>query len=150
MSVRRGLGMTKNEEIARSIALVLPLLLLLGALGTQYLGGLYPCEMCHWQRWPHYSAVLLAAGAKPNLVPPTGETPLMIAARMGNLEASKLLIAHGAEVNAKEAARNRAVPCRGRISLVERHHRLHHDGVDGGHDAGRTARRDHERADGAL
>ncbi|MBD8701568.1 disulfide bond formation protein B [Sphingomonas sp. CFBP 13714] len=53
--------MTKNEEIARSIALVLPLLLLLGALGSQYLGGLYPCEMCHWQRWPHYSAVLLAA-----------------------------------------------------------------------------------------
>ncbi len=61
MSVRRGLGMTKNEEIARSIALVLPLLLLLGALGSQYLRGLYPCEMCHWQRWPHYSAVLLAA-----------------------------------------------------------------------------------------
>ena len=61
MSVRRGLGMTKNEEIARSIALVLPLLLRLGALGSQYLGGLYPCEMCHWQRWPHYSAVLLAA-----------------------------------------------------------------------------------------
>jgi len=53
--------MTKNEEIARSIALVLPLLLLLGALGSQYLGGLYPCEMCHWQRWPHYAAVLLAA-----------------------------------------------------------------------------------------
>jgi len=61
VSVRRGLGMTKNEEIARSIALVLPLLLLLGALGSQFLGGLYPCEMCHWQRWPHYSAVLLAA-----------------------------------------------------------------------------------------
>ena len=61
MSVRRGLGMTKNEEIARSIALVLPLLLLLGALGSQFLGGLYPCEMCHWQRWPHYAAVLLAA-----------------------------------------------------------------------------------------
>ena len=61
MSVRRGLGMTKNEEIARTIALVLPLLLLLGALGSQYLGGLYPCEMCHWQRWPHYAAVLLAA-----------------------------------------------------------------------------------------
>ena len=53
--------MTKNEEIARAIALLLPAFLLLGALGSQYLGGLYPCEMCHWQRWPHYSAVLLAA-----------------------------------------------------------------------------------------
>lgn len=60
MSVRRGLGMTKNEEIARAIALLLPAFLLLGALGSQYLGGLYPCEMCHWQRWPHYSAVLIA------------------------------------------------------------------------------------------
>jgi disulfide bond formation protein DsbB len=60
VSVRRGLGMTKNEEIARAIALLLPAFLLLGALGSQYLGGLYPCEMCHWQRWPHYSAVLIA------------------------------------------------------------------------------------------
>jgi ankyrin repeat protein len=50
-------------------------------------------------------AALLAAGAKPNLVPPTGETPLMIASRTGNLEAVKLLLAHGADVNAKEAAR---------------------------------------------
>lgn len=52
--------MTKNEEIARAIALLLPAFLLLGALGSQYLGGLYPCEMCHWQRWPHYAAVLIA------------------------------------------------------------------------------------------
>ncbi len=63
MSVRRGLGMTKNEEISRSIAFTLPLLLLLGALGSQFLGGLYPCEMCHWQRWPHYAAVLIAGAS---------------------------------------------------------------------------------------
>ena len=55
--------MTKNQELARAVALGLPLCLLLGALGSQYLGGLYPCEMCHWQRWPHYSAVLIAVGA---------------------------------------------------------------------------------------
>jgi disulfide bond formation protein DsbB len=61
VSVRRGLGMTKNEEIARAIALLLPAFLLLGALGSQYLGGLYPCEMCHWQRWPHYAAVARCA-----------------------------------------------------------------------------------------
>jgi len=46
---------------ARAIALLLPLALIAGALGSQYLGGLYPCEMCHWQRWPHYAAILLAA-----------------------------------------------------------------------------------------
>ena len=46
---------------ARLIALVLPLALLGGALGSQYLGGLHPCEMCYWQRWPHGAAVALAA-----------------------------------------------------------------------------------------
>lgn len=30
-------------------------------MGSQYLGGLYPCEMCHWQRWPHYAAIPVAA-----------------------------------------------------------------------------------------
>ncbi|MGJ8536495.1 MAG: disulfide bond formation protein B [Parasphingopyxis sp.] len=46
--------------LARTLALVVPVALLAGALGSQYLGGLYPCEMCHWQRWPHYAAVPLA------------------------------------------------------------------------------------------
>ena len=33
--------------------------LILGALGFQYLGGLQPCEMCHWQRWPHIAAAII-------------------------------------------------------------------------------------------
>lgn len=45
---------------ARLLALLLPLALIAGALGSQYIGGLYPCEMCHWQRWPHYAAIALA------------------------------------------------------------------------------------------
>ncbi len=32
--------------------------LFLGALGFQYLGGIPPCEMCHWQRWAHIGAAL--------------------------------------------------------------------------------------------
>jgi disulfide bond formation protein DsbB len=46
---------------ARLIALLLPIALLGGALGSQYLGGLHPCEMCYWQRWPHAAAILFAA-----------------------------------------------------------------------------------------
>ncbi len=46
---------------ARLLALAVPLALMAGALGSQYLGGLYPCEMCHWQRWPHYGAIGVAA-----------------------------------------------------------------------------------------
>jgi disulfide bond formation protein DsbB len=50
-----------NASMARLIALLLPLGLLGGALGSQYLGGLHPCEMCYWQRWPHGAAIVLAA-----------------------------------------------------------------------------------------
>lgn len=55
---------------ANLIALVVPVALLGGALGFQYIGGLYPCEMCWWQRYPHgvaivLAALALAAGARP-------------------------------------------------------------------------------------
>jgi disulfide bond formation protein DsbB len=45
---------------ARALALGVPLALMAGALGSQYLGGLSPCEMCLWQRWPHYAAIAVA------------------------------------------------------------------------------------------
>ncbi|HET9458971.1 MAG TPA: disulfide bond formation protein B [Sphingomicrobium sp.] len=49
-----------RPEIGRLLAFLLPLGLLGGAMGSQYLGGLHPCEMCYWQRWPHAAAILLA------------------------------------------------------------------------------------------
>ena len=33
--------------------------LLLGAWGFQYLGGLAPCQMCVWQRYPHGAAFVI-------------------------------------------------------------------------------------------
>jgi len=42
------------------IALLIPSALLGGALLSQYVFGLYPCEMCMWQRWPHMAAIILA------------------------------------------------------------------------------------------
>ena len=45
---------------ARWLALLLPLGLLGGAYASQYIGGLYPCEMCWWQRYPHFAALALA------------------------------------------------------------------------------------------
>jgi disulfide bond formation protein DsbB len=45
---------------AHWLALLLPAALLAGAYGSQYFGGLAPCEMCWWQRWPHFAAVPLA------------------------------------------------------------------------------------------
>jgi disulfide bond formation protein DsbB len=46
---------------ARLLALLLPAALLAGAFGSESLGGLVPCEMCWWQRYPHMAAVALAA-----------------------------------------------------------------------------------------
>ncbi len=49
--------------------------LLAGAFAFQHLGGLAPCHLCLWQRWPHAAAVLigLAALALPfRLLPPLG------------------------------------------------------------------------------
>ncbi|MGF1502143.1 MAG: disulfide bond formation protein B [Paracoccaceae bacterium] len=34
--------------------------LLIGALAFQYLGGLAPCPLCLWQRWPHVAALVIA------------------------------------------------------------------------------------------
>jgi disulfide bond formation protein DsbB len=45
---------------AHWLAFLLPAALLAGAYGSQYIGGLPPCEMCWWQRWPHFAAVPLA------------------------------------------------------------------------------------------
>lgn len=49
-----------NFAKARLLALAVPAALMAGALGSQYIGGLYPCEMCHWQRWPHDFAIVAA------------------------------------------------------------------------------------------
>lgn len=37
--------------------------LMLGALAFQYLGGLAPCKLCYWQRYPHVAAVLIGLAA---------------------------------------------------------------------------------------
>jgi disulfide bond formation protein DsbB len=52
--------MTRSIASARLLALALPGALLGGAYVSQYVFGLYPCEMCWWQRWPHFAALALA------------------------------------------------------------------------------------------
>lgn len=53
----------KYMPLARALALLVPLLLLGGAYASQYIGGLHPCEMCWWQRYPHMAAIPLALAA---------------------------------------------------------------------------------------
>lgn len=47
-------------RLARWAALLVPAALLGGAYLSQYGFGLYPCEMCWWQRYPHFVALALA------------------------------------------------------------------------------------------
>ena len=51
---------TPSLRLARTLALGVPALLLGGAYISQYGFGMFPCEMCWWQRWPHFAAVFLA------------------------------------------------------------------------------------------
>jgi disulfide bond formation protein DsbB len=52
-----------TPELVRRWPLILlaaGLLVLGSALGSQFLGGLQPCEMCLWQRWPWDAAIVIA------------------------------------------------------------------------------------------
>ena len=52
--------MTASDKLAQRLALGVPVLLLGGAYLSQYGFGLFPCEMCWWQRYPHFAAIVLA------------------------------------------------------------------------------------------
>lgn len=52
-----------NKWVMISLATAGSAALLLGAFGFQHLGGLLPCKMCLWQRWPHGAAVIIGVAA---------------------------------------------------------------------------------------
>ena len=51
------------NRLARALALLVPLALLGGAYLSQYGFGLYPCELCWWQRYAHFAALALGIAA---------------------------------------------------------------------------------------
>lgn len=59
MTIRRGLGLTG----------IISTCLLGGALAFQYVGGLMPCTMCIWQRWPHVIIILAAVNGLRGIAP---------------------------------------------------------------------------------
>ncbi|MEO0439344.1 MAG: disulfide bond formation protein B [Pseudomonadota bacterium] len=85
-----------SERIAGWLAFLVPAGLLGGALISQYGFGLYPCEMCIWQRWPHLAAILFAIPAL--FRPDKGGSGLLIAAAALAILASGLIGAFHAGV----------------------------------------------------
>src|SRR6478752_999774 len=47
-------------SLANALAFGVPAALLAGAYISEYGFGLYPCEMCWWQRYAHFAALALA------------------------------------------------------------------------------------------
>ncbi len=98
-----------------------------GAYLSQYVGGLHPCEMCYWQRWPHFAAV----------VPRRARFPIRRA------EPQRPPADRARRARDRRLGRDRGVSCRGRIWLVGRADALRERRRD-------DARGHHERAAGAL
>lgn len=62
------------------------LALLVGAFGFQHLGGLPPCKLCIWQRYPHALAVLIGVAAvaiRGRLLPLLGLAAALTTASVG-------------------------------------------------------------------
>lgn len=66
------------------------LAILLGAFAFQYIGGLAPCQLCLWQRWPHAAAIaigllalLVTRGALGRLLPLLGALAALTSAAIG-------------------------------------------------------------------
>ncbi len=54
-------NLSASTRLAIWLALLAPAILLGGAYVSQYGFGLYPCEMCWWQRYPHFVALFFGA-----------------------------------------------------------------------------------------
>jgi disulfide bond formation protein DsbB len=78
--------MTADRKMLILMAAGGSLVLLAGAFAFQYLGGLAPCTMCLWQRWPHAVAVLaglLALALPGRVLPLLGAGAAAVSAALG-------------------------------------------------------------------
>ncbi|MCX7863520.1 MAG: disulfide bond formation protein B [Novosphingobium sp.] len=65
------------QRSVRLLAVATPLILLGGAYLAEYGFGLFPCEMCWWQRYAHFAALAFAVAA---LLCPRGTMLLWLSA----------------------------------------------------------------------
>lgn len=75
-----------SRKLLLLIATVGSAALLLGALGFQYIGGLPPCKLCYWQRYPHMVAVVIGVVAlflRSRLLPVFGALAALASANVG-------------------------------------------------------------------
>ena len=66
------LSVFRNPVTALALAAGLSAAMLVGAFYFQYVAGLFPCELCLYQRWPYGVAIVLA------LLALSGRPPLKV------------------------------------------------------------------------
>lgn len=69
-----------SRNAAYGLALAIPVALIAAVYVAQYGFGLAPCEMCWWQRYPHFAAIVLALGAFSQKDKPVGDMLVRLAA----------------------------------------------------------------------
>ncbi|KLI64776.1 disulfide bond formation protein B [Aurantiacibacter marinus] len=91
-------SLSKSDRLAQQLALAIPALLIGGAYISQYGFGLFPCEMCWWQRWPHFAAIALALLSTAASSKSMGPKRILIALAAGGVLTSGLIGAFHAGV----------------------------------------------------
>lgn len=76
----------------QTILIVGPAFLLASALAFQFVGGLHPCELCMWQRWPHVGAIVFALIVLP--APNSARRLLLVLAGLAVLTSAGIGIVH--------------------------------------------------------
>jgi disulfide bond formation protein DsbB len=89
-----GTSAAAQRSLTRALwlALLVPTGLLVGAIGSEVLGGLNPCEMCYWQRYGHWAGLTFATLA---LLLPKARRPLLLLAALGIAVSGAIGVYHG-------------------------------------------------------
>jgi disulfide bond formation protein DsbB len=87
--------MKLNDMRLSLLALLGSVAVLAGAYAFQHLGGLAPCTLCLWQRWPHATAIVLGL-----VILVSGETKVAYAAAVASATSAAIGFYHvGVEQN---------------------------------------------------
>ncbi|MCZ0810814.1 MAG: disulfide bond formation protein B [Pseudomonadota bacterium] len=84
--------MTLDRHLLILIASGGSALMMLGALGFQYIGAMPPCDLCYWQRYPHIAAIGIGAAAL--LLPRAAVFPLAILGALAALTTAAIGFYH--------------------------------------------------------
>ena len=81
-------------EKAPLLVLAISVATLAAAYGSQYLGGLEPCQLCLYQRWPWWAAIGLSGLAVLPTLPAAGQRTLLLLAGIVILGGAAIALFH--------------------------------------------------------